>query len=615
MKMKILTITIVTLFFGTIFLPNISSISIKELESNDNTLCYGFIIPLVKIGNKTLENEIDCRINHMINDFLREEISVYWAAQNFSATIIKIDKSTDETMFFEKGTFIVPFTENDTINTKICAIVCDYNQTSEIEEAVKIPTYQLLESIDIKAHELKETKIARYAGARTHYTLFYMFVANDCGFLDFDLIHSTDIREKLTNENFDVFIWPGAELGKENVGYYYNKARLEEYSNRVMPVIRNFVANGGAHLSSCYGTTKSSILYIYKDPDSLLRYRVLLPTLGIGGHFVLPRNTPNEHPINSIDDYFCNQTIINPNHPLAYGLGSIVRDFSSLHGLKVVGPNAQAVALYPDNSPCWIANIYNQGRVVSFGSHPEIASFLEEEFNGRHVMSNAWFYLTNKGIFDTNCEYGVNFSVIDNIFENSTIEIDGLCEKIFENIRQKINQSLLKLDDLESKILDLQLIVKQLDQEDEDIINMNKTLKRMIGGKLISGGISKSNEYLDSSIEHLDSIEQVYQCIQSNDEFLQKVQSFNDTMISKLEIINSLIDEAYKYTENAEQILNEYKDNNWLFPEKRKLGINEILYNGREKLTDSLVSISQLNNYALKFLRHNWYEYETQIEI
>ena len=45
-------------------------------------------------------------------------------------------KHSDEkiTMFFEKGSFIIPFTGEDVIDAKINSIIYDYNESSEIEE-------------------------------------------------------------------------------------------------------------------------------------------------------------------------------------------------------------------------------------------------------------------------------------------------------------------------------------------------------------------------------------------------------------------------------------------------------------------------------------------------
>jgi len=47
-----------------------------------SSLCYGFILPIVIFENKTFENQIFCRIQHLVNDLLREDVPVYWAASN-----------------------------------------------------------------------------------------------------------------------------------------------------------------------------------------------------------------------------------------------------------------------------------------------------------------------------------------------------------------------------------------------------------------------------------------------------------------------------------------------------------------------------------------------------
>jgi len=618
MKTKILCIILISLFLGSTIIPSITSSSIdnKLISLDEDTKCFGFIVPIVKLENKTLENDIDCRIYHMINDFLREKITVYWSAKNFSISIMKIDILEEETMFFEKGTFIIPLTENDTINTKICAIICDYNQTSEIEsDSVSIPVYRLMNSLEIKAHELTEIKISRYVGVKTHSTQFYLFVAMDCGFLDFDIVNANEIKDRLTNEKFNVIVWPGAESMKDKLWSYHIEAQIEEIKYQVMPTIREFVANGGGYVGSCYGTCKSSIAYV--GQGSILKYKIIIPTIGIGGLVVIPQKNESEKPTDSIDDYFCNQTVINASHPVTYGLNQIVKDFSSLHGLRVVGSKAQVLAVYPDKTPCWVSNVYKNGKVISFGSHPEIAAFLEEGFNGRQVVSNTWYHLTNKGIFDLLFTKSVDLSVIDSIFEDTINLINSSIQpaQLFDEVNNNINKSISNLNLLKSEILDIQSIVNQLDNNNSETSKMNKTIRRILGGKYISGGINLSEYYLKKIPGILFSIQRIYPLLENELNITEETDLFIQNMILKINYFKNLTLNAKDDAEKAKASLVKYQNNNWFMTKIKQFYINEMLFKSMEKTSELLVRIFQTYNEALKFLRHYWYDYETQIEI
>ena len=612
MKKKILAITIVTLFLGSAILPTITSISTNEIGSLDDSSCYGFIVPIVKLDNETLANDINCRIHHMVNDFLREQIPVYWASTNFTTSILKINGTDEEEMFFEKGTFIIPFTENNTVDTKIIAIICDYNQSSEIEEdAARIPVYQLIESLEIKAHELSEVKIGRYVGCRTHNTQFFMIIATQCGFLDFDIAPAEEIEEKLTNEDYNVIIWPGATIYKL-VSSYCLESQLEEIKYNVMNTIREFVSNGGGYVGPCYGSAKPSNLWITSSR------RPYFPTLRIAGTIAI-------EPKPKFDGWvICKQKIIANDNPMTYGLDQLVTDFYG-GGPKLIciGKNTHAVTEYQnccdylDGTPGWVSNIYKDGKVVSYSSHPEIMAFLEDGFNGRHVVSNTWFHLTNKGIIDISCEKYVNLSVIDSVFENTSNLVNNSIEPLvlFDDVRNSINDSISKIKVLESKIFDIKAIVDEIAASERSTSNMYDTIRKILGGKNISDGINLSTYYFEKTSELLSSIEKIYPLLENDTNFTEKTQSFNETILLKINYIDDLISKAQEDAEKSEDALKRYQNNSWFLPKVREFYINDMLFRIREKISEVFVRISQINHESLKFLRHHWYNYESSIEI
>lgn len=130
------------LFSITILL---SSINVYGFDKTKNSSCYGFIIPNYMSTNKTYENHIYCKTRNLINDLLDQNITVFWTAKRLNASVKKLKDSRVVNLSFEKGSFVIPLTENDSINKKLICIVCDYNDSSEIDrDKISIPTFMLI---------------------------------------------------------------------------------------------------------------------------------------------------------------------------------------------------------------------------------------------------------------------------------------------------------------------------------------------------------------------------------------------------------------------------------------------------------------------------------------
>ena len=140
---KIFTIIVVICFFVLSFPQVVSSQGF-----NGDTKSYGFIISYESDGNYIIIDQKNCRIRHMVNDLLRENIQVYWTIENITVNITRMySEFSNESRLFERGSFIIPFTGDFIDDNKIISIVYDYNKTSEIEtnNFQPIPIYILLE--------------------------------------------------------------------------------------------------------------------------------------------------------------------------------------------------------------------------------------------------------------------------------------------------------------------------------------------------------------------------------------------------------------------------------------------------------------------------------------
>jgi len=340
-----------------------------------DTSVYGFIVSSVKLEDFSLENQINCKINHMINDLLREQLPVYWTATNGTASIKEIRSDKEDEMFFDKGTFIIPFTGNLTDDKKIIAIIYDYNQSSELEEddTIKIPIFLLMESLNIEAHLLSEVKIVQVVNKMTSgEEHWYLEIAEECGFLTFDQIEDKDLGKKLNNVDYNVVMWPGGAPGQLGV-YIPNSLRAELRRDSASGSIRKFVCNGGGYIGSCYGAYVASSAYL--PLPIYFRRRVYNPNLrsfmllAISDSITIGTSLIKDVQIRIVDN----------SHPVTYGLDPIIINLY-YHGPKFlyIGKNSQAIALFQnssktlDGTPSWVSSKFGEGRTVLFSPHPEM---------------------------------------------------------------------------------------------------------------------------------------------------------------------------------------------------------------------------------------------------
>ena len=65
---------------------------IAQQYTKEEDYCYGFIVSAVKCENITIQDQINCKIRHLINDLLREDIPVYWASSEITTFVKEIDQ-------------------------------------------------------------------------------------------------------------------------------------------------------------------------------------------------------------------------------------------------------------------------------------------------------------------------------------------------------------------------------------------------------------------------------------------------------------------------------------------------------------------------------------------
>jgi len=108
---------------STMFLsPDINIHSLHTEVIDDN--CYGFVVPLPSGIDSTDETFQNSKVRHLINDLLRENVTVYWSSGDFSAISKEMNNESDIVeRGFNKGDFIISFSGNLTKDILTTAII------------------------------------------------------------------------------------------------------------------------------------------------------------------------------------------------------------------------------------------------------------------------------------------------------------------------------------------------------------------------------------------------------------------------------------------------------------------------------------------------------------
>ena len=198
-------------------------------------------------------------------------ISVYWSFRDFNTTSIKIDAPYCKNRFFNRGSFIVPFTGDELKDRLIVSIIHDYEYRSEIESFYPVESYYITYPLSLDVYPLNYPRCAYHFGEAVSYFLLssYLDLLLSGGFFDNQLLLDDQIANGLNNKNFDLLIWPGANTARGLISPIKTGLHLE-----VSKAIRSFVRNGGGYVGSCYGAVSASsgMLLPFTLPQYYLKY-------------------------------------------------------------------------------------------------------------------------------------------------------------------------------------------------------------------------------------------------------------------------------------------------------------------------------------------------------
>jgi len=603
-------------------------ISISQGLADSNSLketeCCGFIVPLVKYKDAVLEDLVNCKIRNMINDFLREQISVYWIATNVTASIRSIEGEIEQDKFFERGTFIILFTGNNTLDVKIIAIACDYNQSNEAEEnnTIKIPVYLLQEPLlQMQAYLLSEVKLAQYASLITAGEICYVEISNRCGFLTFELLNETEVGSKLNNKAFNVLTRVGDDQHEYSSflkSYYYGI--LEDVKYNASNKIRTFVYNGGGYIGSCGGAEKACAGMMLGPVSIYFKRRAYNPNLSSYGLYAIAdvifipwNNKTGRIPVEIVDD----------SHPVTFGLNRTVWDLH-LGGPKFnhIGCNTHIIAKFSGQNnmsgfPSWLSSSFGSGRAVLFSTHPEISGYYNtnDSKDGRTIISNALFYTTSKGKKEMNTSQSRSLSFIITIWDKTDDLILGEPENVFNAMKTNINRTINETLNLSEYIRKLMVMAREIASEKG--VNLSKDLKLFGRGSLSESRkeyLTHFIDYLNNTIETLITIEEIYPLLINNSEFQKSLEMLKTDLSIRINETRNICANSQEICMDYEKFLQNYQKYPWrsILWELLIMDTAHSLY---REIFSGLHFVPQTYFNSLKFLRTSWYNYEVTVAI
>ncbi len=603
--------------------PNTTEKGILE----ESTLVYfGFIIPMTGYENATIENQITCKNRHLANDLLREQIPVFWSSENFSAYITDIKLSNYEEMFFEKGTFIVPFTGNYTLDIKLLAMIWDYNQSSEIDNnnEIKAHVYLINQAITIQAYQLSEVKIAQYQSLFADGEEHYLEVSRNCGFLTFDFLPEIILNKKLNNKAYNVIMWGGSCQGYSSFheGLTGNIYQIrEDLTYKISRTIRGFVANGGGYIGSCYGAYSAACgIYIGSIPIYLKKqaYNPNLNSLVLLALSDLIVKMVTELPPPNIE-----AKIIDKIHPVTYGLDTIIEDkYIGGPQFAHLGENAHVIARfhnidnYLNDTPSWLSSRFGKGKVVFFSTHPETLCWKQglTGYIGNTAISNALYYTTSNEVTDLNTINSINISFISKIWEKTVDLFNDVEESdVLSDIKTRINDTISSNDELKKNLSTILKIIKDIDPDlPNNFLGYGSTYWVIFYFNLF-------NTYLENTTKTLTLIEKIYPLLENNTDFIHVLELLKDDISQHINETQNICIKCNKLCVQYKNMLDKYNKSQNL-PGRLALKIFKFFAkdNAFKLYRESVKGyryIPQTYFNSLKLLRNNWYNYETSVVV
>lgn len=174
---------------------------------------------------------------------------------------------------------------------------------------------------------------------------------------------------------------------------------------------------------------------------------------------------------------------------------------------------------------------------------------------GNTIVTNAYFYATadKKKIFQLT--QTISFDFIDEVIDKTGyIQIDTINGDIFTEIKNKITQT---IDDVSLLNDYVQQILESIE---ETALQKNVNLDEKdnyIGIKsfeiTVTYYFQTIIDYLESSIQTLNKLEEIYPMLENNPDFIQQVEFLIENISYRLSEIQSICTKGYEICEDYEK--------------------------------------------------------------
>ena len=507
----------------------------SSFASNDGVLeekCYGFAVPLVK-GDRLPSTSIQQGIANAINDCLRMNISVYWAASNFTALAQEAGTNSSELHTFDKGTFVIPLTGNLSTDILITALMLDYGYHSEIEHYYPVRYYHLMEPINLPAYHLNIPRIIYYLGDEMvwDWLVFHYDTMEEAGFLSIDFLLDGENTKNLTTDHYNVFVCTRRGVGQTVAPIIKSAFEFERNS-----ALRSFVEQGGGYIGIKYGAGVASS---GPSPLGILKSSLHTPFYFTGLSLTNSSFLPST--------YVCvlTLTLVNTSLPVVYGLDhTITTMFDGGPVFTWLGPHTTPLATienvsplspapYPNlferwknrvtGKPLWIAGQLGKGKIVSYGDDLSLHYPQRDD----RVFDNAVFYVTSDDERTVNCTGSLPFSTIASIYAIANTLSLSPSDISYQTIRDEVThlqQTCAGINTLEDQI-SLLLVKMQEERKWNFKIHLLPTIDPRVQFKLRDLYYDSFTRFLTGFSEAVTTLESVASTI--NDSHTVNLSAIN----------------------------------------------------------------------------------------
>ena len=604
----------------------------KPLSEEDSNQIYGFIIPLPSGNDTPFETLQNSRSRVLVNDLLRENITVYWATEQVDCLVSPIlDFKNVFDFTFLPGAFIIPFVEDEYQNSLMTSIIFEYCINSELDDwKDPIEGYVLYEPILAYSYELVEPKIAQYFGREIRYGWpAYLQIADAGGFLTFDFFLDGETASLLSYREYNVFMWPYEPTPARVTEVFRNLIDKDSFN-----AIRRFVAQGGGYVGSCYGAQVASSGFI--NPLSLLllsyAYQVDKPSFPFSLSLSMSDTFQRFHRSLLNDLFISTSVITNHSHPLTFGVNGPIKDFFSGPWFVYLGKNSESISNFESitletastpsvvqriiGTPNWVTSTFGNGTLALFTSHPEFVNNIsvlfeqrnwsEDPYYGRRIIQNSLFYVTGIADRKTSFHHSYHTTRIKEMMEKTmNLTLPLVQNGFFDNRINMLISYSSNLSDLQHLSSELLIPFKDLFS---DTVLFQKNSQPLVytyhKSIILQDYVQRTVEtlHLLDTVLSLDTLDQ--------NELMNSFTDLNDFIDSNLNQSDEIAQSSLELLFQIEEKLN-----------KSSISTIEkivLIETSRELITTietSLKFAPQLYFESLKLLRHYWYQYKSTVAL